>query len=175
LYSQSIREKIKMTEKPAVRQHRTASEIARGAGSPPDVFFSSTAVDAMDQLPAPLIEPVAAAIARISRKERPDKELAITAPENPGEHYQVMIPDYPDAPVVVMYRRLAGKDERRGWLVAGLLDRDIFEKYENTEPLLATPGGKHGLRQAELDARTRLTAQAHVSASTPPVGRFPAR
>ncbi len=161
-----------MTEQGAARHHSQASKIAREAGSPPDIFFSSTAIDAMDQLPPPLIEPVAAAIARISRNEDPDKKLAITAPESPGEHYQAMIPDSHDSPVV-MYRRLA-RHEGRGWLVAGLLDRDIFEKYEDTEKLLNTRGGMYGFQKAELTAQTRLTAQPQVYGSNP-LGQAPAR
>jgi len=139
-----------MTQQPAGRQHPKASEIARMAGSQSDILFSSSAIEAMDRLPDSHLEPVAAAIARIP-DGTPDRELAIVAPERPSEHYQVMFPDATDSPIV-MYRKLA-RQEGRGWLVAGLLDPETFNEYENAEGLLGMPGGRHGLLRAELAAR----------------------
>jgi hypothetical protein len=104
-----------------------AAEPIHEAQADGDVEVAETVVRRMEELNPQQAEAVAHAIAAVSKDK--GTPIRIDLPNGPPSRpYKALLPDDPNAPVVI-YRSADGGT----WLVAALLDRDKYKAYRQAE------------------------------------------
>jgi hypothetical protein len=107
----------------------TASAAASAQGAQPEVRVAEPVITEMRAMPREQAAAAARAIQRIGSDA--GVALRIPPPGIPDGHYLAIVPDDPEAPVVI-YRELT-QAEGGGYLVTALADRDTYDAYEHAE------------------------------------------